>query len=300
MPETSTAPCDGCPLQVERAVASHGPVPARVLFLSGAPRYHEENEGVAFASPAFPWLEQTLTDVGLDPATVHYATLTGCRPPYQRPLRPAEIEACAPRLDLMINALEGAVVVLCGSDVVAAALPGMALATGHGALVRRGHRRYYPIRHPYAALHSERYVDEVKADLRALAALLVEGLPDLATLPDLSDITEHVPSGQRVDGHDSPHPLPLLVAGVAPDEPPVDQADWMELPTMVEAPIAHGIPAEAAAMTVDMIDAPAHDQLIAVDDGIADVPATAITARVAPAVTDKDTDADGPTQLSLF
>jgi len=295
MPETSTAPCDGCPLQVERAVASHGPVPARVLFLSGAPRYHEENEGVAFASPAFPWLEQTLADVGLDPATVHYATLTGCRPPYQRPLRPAEIEACAPRLDLMINALEGAVVVLCGPNVVAAVLPGVALATGHGALVRRGHRRYYPIRHPYAALHSDRYVDEVKADLRALAALLVEGLPTLAALPDLADTAAQAPAALV-----ALHPSSLSVVATAPHEPSVDQADRTELPTMVEAPLAHGIPAEAAAMTVDMIDVPAHDQPIAVDDGTADVSATATTAQVAPAVTDKDTDADGPTQLSLF
>ncbi len=299
MPETSTAPCDGCPLQVERAVASHGPVPARVLFLSGAPRYHEENEGVAFASPAFPWLEQMLAEVGLDPATVHYATLTGCRPPYQRPLRPAEIEACAPRLDLMINALEGAVVVLCGPDVVAAVLSGVALATGHGALVRRGHRRYYPIRHPYAALHSERYVDEVKADLRALVTLLAEGPPALSALPDLANSDAHAPAA--LVASDGPlHPLPLPVVAMAPHEPPVDQADRTELPTMVEALLAHGIPAEAAAMTVDMIDAPTHDQPIAVDDGIADVPATATTAQVAPAVTDRDTDADGPTQLSLF
>ncbi len=293
MPETSTAPCDGCPLQVERAVASHGPVPARVLFLSGAPRYHEENEGVAFASPAFPLLEQTLADVGLDPATVHYATLTGCRPPYQRPLRPAEIEACAPRLDLMITALEGAVVVLCGPDVVAAVLPGIALTTGHGALVRRGHRRYYPIRHPYAALHSERYVDEVKADLRALAALLVEGLPDLSALPDLADTAAHAPSEQRVDGRDSPHPLPLLVVGASPNELPVDEADQSAL---VGAPIAFDVPAGAVTMSVDMIDAPAHDPLIAVDNDVEEAP----TAAAEVALSMPETNADEPTQLSLF
>jgi len=293
MPETSTAPCDGCPLQVERAVASHGPVPARVLFLSGAPRYHEENEGVAFASPVFPWLEQTLADVGLDPTTVHYATLTGCRPPYQRPLRPAEIEACAPRLDLMINALEGAVVVLCGPEVVAAVLPGVALATGHGALVRRGHRRYYPIRHPYAALHIDRYVDEVKADLRALAALLVEGLPDLSALPDLADTDAHAPSEQRVAGDDSPHPLPLLVVDEPPDEPPVDQADQ---PALVGASIAFDVPAGAVTTTADTTDAPAHDQPSIVDDGVEEAPTAA--AQVAPSM--PETNADEPTQLSLF
>ena len=298
MPETSTAPCDGCPLQVERAVASQGPVPARVLFLSGAPRYHEEKEGVAFASPAFSWLEQTLAEAGLDPATVHYATLTGCRPPYQRPLRPAEIEACAPRLDLMINALQGAVVVLCGPDVAAAVLPGVALATGHGVLVRRGHRRYYPIRHPYAALLSARYGDEVKADLRALVTLLAAGPPDLSTLPDLAATAMHPPSEPAAnDGFPQPSPLPVIT--IAPDEPPADQADQADQLILVGAPIADGIPVEAVE-AAETIDAPAHDQLSAADDGSADVPAA--TAEVAPAVTDtdKDIDADGPTQLSLF
>ncbi len=299
MPETATAPCDGCPLQVERAVASHGPVPARVLFLSGAPRYHEEHEGVAFASPAFSWLEQTLAEAGLDPATVHYATLTGCRPPYQRPLRPAEIDACAPRLDLMIKALEGAVVVLCGPDVVAAVLPGVALATGHGALVRRGHHRYYPIRHPYAALHSDRYVDEVKADLRTLAALLAEGLPDLAALPDLSDTAAHAsdePMGGDEDG--VPTLSSALRATTEPGLVSANGAGQAELSIMVGTFTPPELPAALVPTTVDTIDAPAHDGLSVVDDGSADAPTA--TAEVAPTVTDKDTNADEPTQLSLF
>jgi len=294
MPQTSTAPCDGCPLQVERAVASHGPVPARVLFLSGAPRYHEENEGIAFASPAFSWLEQTLAEGGLDPATVHYATLTGCRPPYQRPLRSAEIDACAPRLDLMIKALEAVVVVLCGPDVVATMLPGVALATGHGALARRGHRLYYPIRHPYAALHSERYVDEVKADLRTLATLLAEGPPDLAALPDLSDSALHAPD-EPMGGDVAFAPSSVPGASMKPGLTPVSQG---EAPTMVGTPATHELSAERATATAATIDAPGHDQPSAADDGSED--ALTATAEVAPAVTDTDKDADAPTQLSLF
>ncbi len=172
-----TDACENCPLGVERAVASRGPVPARALFLSGAPRQHEEHAGVAFASPLFPWLEERLAAAGIDPGDVHYATLTGCRPPRQRPLRAAEIDACGPRLDLTIRAVEPRVIVLCGPDAVAALLPGVSLSGEHGTLARRGRRRYYPLRHPYAAPHSERYVDEVMDDLRRLAALLDEDWP---------------------------------------------------------------------------------------------------------------------------
>lgn len=177
MTETA-APCERCPLEGDRAVASRGPVPARLLLLSGAPRYHEEHDGVAFASPAFAWLEETLAAAGLDATSVHYATLIGCRPPYQRPIRSEEIAACGLRLDLAINAVAPEVIVLCGPDAVAAMLPGVTLGAGHGRLVVRGRRRYFPIRHPYAALHYQRYVDEVAADLRHLADLLAEGRLD--------------------------------------------------------------------------------------------------------------------------
>ena len=177
MSETGAAPCERCPLEAGRAVAARGPVPARLLLLSGAPRAHEERAGVAFASPAFSWLEDTLAAAGLDPASIHYATLTGCRPPHQRPVRAEEIAACAPRLDIALEAVAPEVIVLCGPEAVATMLPGVTLSTGHGCVVARGRRRYFPIRHPYAALHCQRYVEEVVADLRRLAALLADGLP---------------------------------------------------------------------------------------------------------------------------
>lgn len=184
MTDTAVAPCAGCPRQDARAVATRGPVPARLLFLSGAPRHHEEQQGSAFASPACGWLEQTLAECGLDPTGVHYATLIGCRPPHQRPMRPDEIEACAPRLERTINAVAPEVIVLCGADVVSVLLPGVPLGTGHGQLVTRDRRRYFPLRHPYAALHSDHYIDEVKTDLRRLAALLAAGLPEIGQAPE--------------------------------------------------------------------------------------------------------------------
>src|ERR671931_256140 len=177
MSETGAAPCERCPLEAGRAVAAHGPVPARLLLLAGAPRAHEERAGVAFASPAFSWLEETLATAGLDPARIHYATVTGCRPPHQRPVRAAEIAACAPRLDIAVEAMAPEVIVLCGPEAVAAMLPGVTLSTAHGRVVAHGRRRFFPIRHPYASLHCQRYVEEVVADLRRLAALLADGPP---------------------------------------------------------------------------------------------------------------------------
>ncbi len=218
-----TAPCADCPLHVDRAVASHGPVPARLLFLSGAPRLHEEREGRAFASPAFAALETTLAEAGIDPATVHYATLIGCRPPHQRPLRMEEIAACHERLEIVVRALEPEVVVVCGGEAVAGVLPDLATPLPHGKIAERDGRRYYPIRHPYTALHSARYIVEVEDDLRALAALLQEGLPPLAPLPAPDFSPPGVPT---------PSPQP---AGISLMEMPATPVPLMETPLFLDA-----------------------------------------------------------------
>jgi DNA polymerase len=218
MSETGAAPCERCPLEAVRAVAARGPVPARLLLLSGAPRAHEERAGVAFASPAFSWLEDTLAAAGLDPASIHYATLTGCCPPHQRPVRAEEIAACAPRLDIAIEAVAPEVIVLCGPEAVAAMVPGVTLSTGHGRVVAWGRRRYFPIRHPYAALHCQRYVEEVVVDLRRLAVLLDDGPPTGAIVLDEAPPRVHAApstSGER----------PRDVAAVAKATPaaPIDR-----------------------------------------------------------------------------
>jgi DNA polymerase len=218
MSETGAAPCERCPLEAVRAVAARGPVPARLLLLSGAPRAHEERAGVAFASPAFSWLEETLAAAGLEPAGIHYATLTGCRPPHQRAVRAEEIAACAPRLDIAVEAVAPEVIVLCGPEALAAMLPGVTLSTGHGRVVVRGRRRYFPIRHPYAALHCQRYVEEVVADLRRLAVLLADGPPTGEIVLDEAPSPVHAaPSPSEVGPRDT------VVVAAAPPAAPVDR-----------------------------------------------------------------------------
>lgn len=286
MSDPSGAPCERCPLGVTRAVASRGPVPARILMLSGAPRYHEEREGLAFASPAFSWLTETLAAVGIDPGTVHYATLTGCRPPRQRPLRDAEIEACSGRLGATIAALAPTVIVLCGSDALNAVLPGAALATAHGQVIVRGQRRYYPLRHPYAALHYERYVVEVEADLRGLAELLEAGnLPDVAG-QDEAVIATGEPMREDVVTGAAPEPMhvgPLTMATLEP----------LSAHAATVATIPSG---ESDATTPDdaELEAAVAAQQAGAIPGLADDPGPATQSAV------ENDDQDAPSQLSLF
>ena len=167
--------CEGCPNHPLRAVAAHGASPAHVLLLAGAPRHHDEITGQAFASPLFGWLQETLAGAGIAPETVHYATLVACRPPHQRPLRDDEVSACASRLEAILADVRPEVIVLCGADALSAVMPGATLGVAHGRAFRIGERVYVPIRHPYATLHHEPYVAELREDLRAIATLLADG-----------------------------------------------------------------------------------------------------------------------------
>lgn len=309
---TMVAACEACPLGVAQAVASRGPVPARLLFLSGAPRYHEEHEGSAFASPAFEALEAALTDVGLDSGDVHYATLTGCRPPYQRPVRAAEIAACAPRLELTIEAVVPEVVVLCGPDAVAAMLTMVTLSVGHGTLYRQGRRYYYPIRHPYAALHYQGYENEVKDDLRKLAALLAGGDLDAHAIVShdaQATAVHHTPATAPNSETDDSPALDSEVSGLAPSGPPHE---------LVSAPSADPAPATVHVAANVSSDQPALHSTAVSAGTLTAADESSPEEAVAPIMPDDDgedgaqgaedeTNADGeadaesnPTQLSLF
>jgi uracil-DNA glycosylase family 4 len=169
--------CENCPNNPVRAVAAHGASPARVLMLAGAPRHHDEVNGRAFISPLFAWLLETLASAGIAPDAVHYATLVACRPPHQRPLREDEVSACASRLEALLDDVRPKVIVLCGADALSAMMPGATLAMTHGRAFSLGERLYVPIRHPYTTLHHEPYLEELREDLRAIAAMLADGSP---------------------------------------------------------------------------------------------------------------------------
>ena len=165
-------PCETCPLHAVTAVANHGCVPARVLFLSGAPRYHEDRERRAFASPLFDWFQSLLAESGIDSAATHYATMTGCRPPRQRPLAQLEIDACHGRIQHILEEVNPEVIALCGQEAVSAVLKQVSVQTAHGIAVLHDSRRYMPMRHPYAVSYHEPYVAELKQDLERLHQLL--------------------------------------------------------------------------------------------------------------------------------
>lgn len=314
-----TDPCETCPLGTAQAVASRGPVPAQVLFLSGAPRYHEEHEGLAFASPLFSWLEESLASAGLDSASIHYATLIGCRPPHQRPPRDAEIAACAPRLDVTIKACAPRVVVLCGPEVIAAVLPGATLAGTHGRLIRHDGRCYYPLRHPYTAPHSDRYLAELMADMRRLAELLRDGLPadeadGAAAAHEDAEIRAHLihaPNGDGLGGHEGAgHEAALGEKGVA-DAPTLaepahampshDQATQQEnggSATTQLAPAEVEGDASSESLEAEPDDTGATETVV--EQGGDPDHAPLVSGDVDGAADDEPEPIDSPTQLSFF
>lgn len=197
--EALAALCAMCPYEGAHAVASRGPVPAQLLFLSGAPRHHDERAGAAFVSPLASWLEDLFHEAGIAPSAAHYATLTGCRPPHQRPLREADVRACSERLYRTIKAVDPLLIVLCGQDVLLALFPQVATRPiARGSVLSDGDQHYYPMRYPFAAIHHEPYVTEVREDLQRLAGMLA-GEPYEAVLLERT-VADHATGGGGTEG----------------------------------------------------------------------------------------------------
>ena len=113
--------CVRCPLAASRTqvVFGVGPSTARLVLLGEAPGAEEDAAGRPFVGAAGRALDRVLASVGIDRAAVYVANVVLCRPPAQPPKvnrepLAAEIEACAPYLDLQLAVLRPSVIVAFG------------------------------------------------------------------------------------------------------------------------------------------------------------------------------------------
>ncbi len=150
------AGCTACPELVSgrtRVVVRSGPPVAEVLLIGEAPGAEEDRTGTPFVGRAGQLLDALLAAAGLARSSVAVANVVQCRPPGNRPPKPAEVARCAGWLDRHLELVDPLVVVTLGRTATAWALgPRFRLADVRG--------REYPFRgrlllatyHPSAAL----------------------------------------------------------------------------------------------------------------------------------------------------
>jgi uracil-DNA glycosylase family 4 len=143
---------DGCPLSktATNLVFADGNPEARVLIIGEAPGAEEDRQGRPFVGPAGQLLDRMLAAIGLDRESVLISNTIYWRPPGNRNPTPAEIAACLPFVERVIEIMDPAVLVLAGG-VAAKTL----LATSEGIMKLRGRWHDFEtarMRHPIPAL----------------------------------------------------------------------------------------------------------------------------------------------------
>lgn len=172
---------DGCALSrtATKLVFADGNPDARVLIVGEAPGAEEDRQGLPFVGPAGQLLDRMLAAIGLDRESVLITNTIYWRPPGNRNPTPAEIAACLPFVERVIEIMDPAVLVLAGG-VAAKTL----LATSEGIMKLRGRWHDFetarmshpipviPIYHPAFLLRSPGQKRMAWRDLLAIRARL--------------------------------------------------------------------------------------------------------------------------------
>lgn len=109
--------CTRCPLAASRTrvVFGHGVAAARLAIVGEAPGAAEDSAGQPFVGAAGLALDQLLEASGLARSETYVTNTVKCRPPGNRPPTPAELDACAPLLDLELAVVRPRVVLALGA-----------------------------------------------------------------------------------------------------------------------------------------------------------------------------------------
>jgi len=170
--------CTQCRLSASRkmAVPGEGPLDAELLWVGEAPGAEEDARGRPVVGASGRFLRRAMEAAGLDLAAAYITNVVKCRPPDNRPPRADEIAICTSLyLARQIELVRPAGIVVLGATAGGALLAGtLKMTEDHG-----GWRRDYDLTdadipvfvtyHPAAALRSQRWREELRADLLRLA-----------------------------------------------------------------------------------------------------------------------------------
>lgn len=187
LPDPSTLPfpgklirsCSDCNLRAgcTAPVPSTGLIPSRILLVGEAPGQQEDLYGYPFAGNAGDQLNSMLHQNGIVREEIHIANIVNCRPPGNRTPKPAEIQACAKWLNIILSIVNPDIVVAMGATAITWFL-GQGCGTVehlHGRPLEQtvaGRKRILlPSYHPAAALYNSSLLRQLNDDFVVLGGL---------------------------------------------------------------------------------------------------------------------------------
>jgi len=171
--------CLECRLAESRRVAvpGEGPLDANLMWVGEAPGAAEDAVGRPFVGASGRFLRSAIKAAGLDPERMFITNVVKCRPPGNRRPRPDEVAICTGLyLARQVALVAPRALVALGATAAQALLAGEVRMTAEHGTWRQDEDlsgRALPVfvtYHPAAALRNERWREEMRADLGALAA----------------------------------------------------------------------------------------------------------------------------------
>jgi uracil-DNA glycosylase family 4 len=167
-----------------RAVPGEGDHHAEVMFIGEGPGSNEDQQGRPFVGRAGQFLNQLIDLIELRRPDVYITNVVKCRPPDNRDPLPFELAACLPYLQRQIELIEPRVIVTLGRYSLGTFFPGDLISRVHGTVRVKDNRHFFPMYHPAAALHQERYKQTIIDDMKKLGQWLVATRAEQSKLAD--------------------------------------------------------------------------------------------------------------------
>lgn len=166
--------CEKCPLYHSRknAVPGEGPADAEIMFIGEGPGFYENEQGRPFVGAAGKFLDELLSQAGLQRTDVWIGNVVKCRPPGNRDPQPVELETCNQYLERQIEAINPSIIVTLGRFSMGKFMPGAKISSVHGQMRKIGDRYVIAMFHPAAALHQGSLKPSIMADFAKLPELL--------------------------------------------------------------------------------------------------------------------------------
>jgi len=188
--------CRLCGLSEGRknAVPGEGSPRARIVLVGEAPGAKEDAQGRPFVGMSGKLLTKLLKGIGLNREDVFITNVVKCRPPKNRPPKPAEVQACHLYLAKQLRLIGPELVCTLGNSSLRALVdPKGNITQAHGKLIEKDGQKYLPLYHPAAILYRRRLMAEMESDTRKLKRLAVlrnKGLDTFLSSPADKDRNE--------------------------------------------------------------------------------------------------------------
>ena len=170
--------CPDLALQAKNLVMGDGDINADIVMVGEAPGKNEDEQGLPFVGAAGKFLNDMLSQAGMNRSDVYITNIVKYRPPKNRDPLPEEKAAFWPYLVRQINAIQPKIVVTLGRHSMEYFLPNQKISAIHGQPKRItfGDEKLVivPLFHPAAALYNGSMRQTLVDDFMLLPAIIAK------------------------------------------------------------------------------------------------------------------------------